>query len=339
MSGGSSNAGAWSSLLDPAAPPRHLAPRAEDPRLVECVEFWSGDAGALRPGRPALLGFPQDEGVRRAQGRTGSALAPREIRQWLYRLTPWDGLSGADLGALRVLDLGDVHIEGDLEETQWALGEVVGALLKAEVVPVVLGGGHETAFGHYLGYANARRPAGVINLDAHLDVRPALAGEGHSGSPFRQMMHHQAQPLPGDCYACLGAQPQSVSRDHVEYVRKRGGTVRWAASVRGNLVESFFREGDRLASKGVAVYLSLDADVVRSADVPGISAPNPLGLPGEEVAACVRGAGASPFVSSFDLVEINPHLDRDGQSARWAALAIWHFLAGLATRPLQSGPS
>jgi len=37
-------------------------------------------------------------------------------------------------------------------------------------------------------------------------------------------------------------------------------------------------------------------------------------------------------VSSFDLVEINPSFDRDGQSARWAALTIWHFLSGLGRR-------
>jgi arginase family enzyme len=37
-------------------------------------------------------------------------------------------------------------------------------------------------------------------------------------------------------------------------------------------------------------------------------------------------------VASFDVVEVCPPLDRDGQGARWAALAIWHFLAGLALR-------
>jgi formiminoglutamase len=283
-----------------------------------------------------LLGFPQDEGVRRNQGRVGAAVAPREIRQWFYRLTPWDGVSGADLAALGLLDLGNVRIEGDLEESQWALGEVVGVLLKAGTVPVVLGGGHETAFGHYRGYVNARRSVGVINIDAHLDVRPALAGEGHSGSPFRQMMHYQSDPLPGERYICLGAQPQSVSRQHVEFVRQRGGTVRWAGEVQGGLGQHFLRECERLATGGTAVYLSLDADVVRTADVPGVSAPNPLGLAGEEVIACARLAGATPAVISFDLVEINPHLDRDGQSARWAALAVWHFLVGLANRKSHS---
>jgi arginase family enzyme len=37
-------------------------------------------------------------------------------------------------------------------------------------------------------------------------------------------------------------------------------------------------------------------------------------------------------VASLDVVEINPGLDRDGQSARWAATAVWQFLAGLAKR-------
>ena len=32
---------------------------------------------------------------------------------------------------------------------------------------------------------------GVINLDAHLDVRPQKAGLEHSGSPFRQLLEDQ----------------------------------------------------------------------------------------------------------------------------------------------------
>jgi formiminoglutamase len=68
------------------------------------------------------------------------------------------------------------------------------------------------------------------------------------------------------------------------------------------------------------------------ADVPGVSAANPLGLSGREIASCARLAGTLPGVASFDLVEINPSYDRDSQSARWAALAVWNFLMGLAAR-------
>jgi formiminoglutamase len=103
--------------------------------------------------------------------------------------------------------------------------------------------------------------------------------------------------------------------------------------VAGRLAEELDRQCGRVTGNGCPVYLTVDADVVRTADVPGVSAPNPLGLDGSEVAACCRAAGATPGLTSFDLVEINPQLDRDGQSARWAALAVWHFLVGLCTRP------
>jgi formiminoglutamase len=284
-------------------------------------------------GRPVLIGFPQDEGVRRNGGRPGGAEAPRAVRHWLYRLTPWDAVSGADLTRRRALDLGDVRTVGGLEASQEALGEVVAAVLAAGGVPVVLGGGHETAYGHYLAYARAGWAVGIVNLDAHLDVRPYAAGQGHSGSPFRQALERPTDPLPGQLYCCLGAQPFSVSGEHLDYVSEGGGTVRWRDQVAGRLAEELERQCRRMAGQGCPVYLTVDADVVRTADVPGVSAPNPLGLDGAEVAACCRAAGATPGLTSFEIVEINPQLDRDGQSARWAALAVWNFLAGLCTRP------
>jgi formiminoglutamase len=332
MSGASSSAAGWSSLLEPTSPPAGTPPRPDDPRLGECVELWAGGPAEMRR-RPVLIGFPQDEGVRRNGGRPGAAEAPRAIRHWLYRLTPWDGASRADLTPLRLLDLGDVRTEVGLEASQEALGAVVAAVLTAEGLPIVLGGGHETAYGHYLGYARAGWVVGVINLDAHLDVRPYAPGQGHSGSPFRQALEHPSHPLPGEFYCCLGAQPFSVSREHAEYVKQQGGAIRWQTDVAGRLVEELEWQCRRVTGQGCPVYLTVDADVVGTADVPGVSAPNPLGLEGAEVFACCRAAGATPGLTSFDLVEINPQLDRDGQSARWAALAVWNFLVGLCTRP------
>ncbi len=332
MSDESSSAAAWSARLEPAAPPDDLPRRPDDPRLGSAVEFWGGGALELRPGRAALVGFPFDEGVRRNGGRPGAAEAPREVRRWLYRMTPWDAEADVDLSPNPPLDLGDVR-GGGLEEAQQALGEVVGEVLRRGAVPVVLGGGHETAYGHYLGHVAADSLVGVINIDAHLDVRPTLDGLGHSGSPFRQAMEHPSRPLPANRYVCLGAQPHCLAREHWRYLSERGGAVRWCSAVRKSLVKHFLRQAARLAAGGCRVYVSIDADVVHAAEVPGVSAPNPLGLSGHDVAACARAAGASPQVAGIDLVEINPRLDPDGRSARWAALTVWHFLIGLAMRP------
>src|SRR5437016_5225101 len=86
MSGGSSNGAAWFTRLEPMQPPGGLVRDPDDPRLGDLIEFWRGDPAALRPGRAVLIGFPQDEGVRRNHGRAGAAEAPGEIRRWLYRL-------------------------------------------------------------------------------------------------------------------------------------------------------------------------------------------------------------------------------------------------------------
>jgi formiminoglutamase len=306
--------------------------RQDDPRLGEHVMFWREGAPELRAGRPILVGFPQDEGVRRNGGRTGAAEAPAVIRHWLYRLTPWDAVHDADLAALDLLDLGDVRCTGDLEESQAALAEVIAAILTAGGVPIVLGGGHETAYGHYLGYVRAGRQTSIINFDAHLDVRPLIEGPGHSGSPFRQALEHPTQPLAGDHYVVLGAQPQAVSREHLRYVQSKGGVVHWAEKTRHRLEAVCRDEFHRLGVKNSSVCVTVDSDVVSQADVPGVSAPNPLGLSGQAVAACAAAAGSSPVVTSFDLVEINPSFDRDGQSARWAAAVVWHFLSGLCRR-------
>jgi formiminoglutamase len=306
--------------------------RPDDPRLGEIVELWRGDLAALRPGRAVLLGFPQDEGVRRNHGRPGAAKAPNEIRRWLDRLTPWDGEAQVDLTEHPPLDLGNVRITGDLETAQTALGEVIAGILPTGAIPVVLGGGHETAYGHYLGYVAAHRRVGIVNVDAHLDVRPRLAGKGHSGSPFRQALEHPTQPLAGDHYVCLGAQPSSVNRQHWLFAKEQGCIVRWCSEVRQTLDQHFERERDRLAAANCQVYVTIDADAVQAADVPGVSVPNLAGLSGREVIACARRAGLSPQVSSFDLVEINPLYDRDNQSGRWGAHLIWSFLIGLAAR-------
>src|SRR5438105_13210107 len=183
MSAASTSVAAPSTRFEPYQYQPGVPPRPDDPRLGESVTFSTGAPLTLSPGQPVVIGFPQDEGVRRNLGRPGAAEAPRAIRRWLYRLSPWDVLRGADLTRLRLLDLGDLRCDADLEASQRALGETVAQVLAARAIPVGLGGGHETAFGHFLAYAASRSPVGIINLDAHLDVRPTLDGRGHSGSP------------------------------------------------------------------------------------------------------------------------------------------------------------
>src|SRR5207253_10958277 len=119
------------------------------------THFWGGDTIPIEPGRAVLIGFVVDEGVRRNHGRIGAAAAPNAIRQWLYRLTPCDCQAGIHLSACPPLDLGNLRMTGDLEAAQQALAKLVAPLLQAGAIPVILGGCHETAFGHSVGEVEA----------------------------------------------------------------------------------------------------------------------------------------------------------------------------------------
>jgi formiminoglutamase len=339
MSGASSRPAEWWSGLEPV-PASLIFVRGDgdDPRLGDIAQRWDGDHPTLRAGEPVVIGFPCEEGVRRNGGRPGAATAPDSIRHFLYRLTTWDGVTGIDLAGSGLLDLGNVRVTPDLEASQRQLGEVVAAVLRAEAIPIVLGGGHETAFGHFLGYVAAGMDAAIINVDAHLDVRPFPNG-GHSGSPFRQAIEHAERPLKSGSYRVIGAQRQSVARTHAEYVERHGGRIHWLPPFASPdwALPILADELDRMEAACSDVLLSIDADAFRQAGVPGTSAPSAIGLDAAAWPEIAFRAGARASVRSLELVEVNPTFDRDGQTARWAALGLRQFLVGLATRSRDEG--
>src|SRR3990167_2852821 len=116
----------------------------------------------------ALLGFKCEEGVERDLGRTGASEGPIAIRQQLAKL-PFQNAQ------IHCYDAGNiVCIDHDMEQSQRALSEVVATLLSQNIRPLIIGGGHEIAFGHYLGIAKVYPPArrlGILNFDSHFDLQ------------------------------------------------------------------------------------------------------------------------------------------------------------------------
>lgn len=296
----------------------------DDPRIGHLLS--SKLEGDQLP-RVVIIGFPSDEGVRRNGGRTGAAQAPDQIRRALYKMTP-DAEEGMLFKRLiaHTRDLGNVQrFTVDLESNQELLGKIVVAYLEQGVIPIILGGGHETAFGHFLGYAKAGIDTSILNMDAHTDVRSLIEGKAHSGSPFRQAIEHTS----GCCkrYMVSGIQPYSVSKTHLEYIEKHNGQYQFKDETNITSVSNLFHthESDHL-------MVTFDMDAVDQAFAPGVSAPCTNGLHPDLWLTAAYLAGRNEQVSSFDLSEVNPEYDRDGQTARLAALTVWHFLLGVSQR-------
>jgi formimidoylglutamase len=283
---------------------------------------WEGSAPML-----ALLGVPQDEGVRRNGGRIGAAEAPPAIRQALGKLAASIG-SRSLPDNVRVLDCGVLAVENmSLEDVHRRQEHVVGLLLDSGASVVVLGGGHDTALpdGRAIGKRATR--LGIVNVDAHLDVRPPAIEGSHSGSPFRELIEDPACRL--GMLIEFGTQPFSASAHHVRYVLERGHAVWMLDDIRRDTLDvALDRVVDALGACD-AVHLSLDMDALASAYAPGVSAPASDGFRPDEVARVVERIAALPTCRLVDIVEVNPRYDADGRTVRlaayFAAVALWTF--------------
>ena len=222
-------------------------------------------------------------------------------------------------------DIGDVSAAGDVEKDQNVLGSVIAGYLEQNVIPIILGGGHETAFGHFLGYAKADLPTAILNMDAHTDVRPLKNGKAHSGSSFRQALEHKSECC--TTYLAAGLQPYAVAKSHLNFMAEYGGQYYFRDETNITTISGLFH-----AHESERLMITFDMDAVDQAYAPGVSAPCANGLEPDLWLTAAYLAGRNEQVTSFDLSEVNPAHDRDGQTARLAALTIWHFLLGLSQR-------
>lgn len=67
-------------------------------------------------------------------------------------------------------------------------------------------------------------------------------------------------------------------------------------------------------------------DVLPAGEMPAVSAPAALGVPLAILLRIVMPLCQSGKLQAVDLVEFNPHYDRDGQGARTAARLAWQII-------------
>jgi formimidoylglutamase len=280
--------------------------------------------------RCALLGLPDDLGVRLNGGRPGARGGPTALRAVLSRFgVPWDALRERPLD-VPIYDAGDVApATGDDErallETHARIEAAVAALHARGMITICVGGGHDLSLPSVSAVSSALGQAlGGINLDAHLDVRERVG----SGMPFRRLI--EGRKLDPHRFVELGLGRFVNDRHDLDWLRAQGGKTVLAHDI---VERGLDRNGAlALASAQGPAFLSIDIDALDQSVAPGVSAPNPLGVPVWEAARLAEAAGASPAVRHFDLMELNPAFDLDGRTARVACLLLLHFVAGLCQR-------
>ncbi|MBL8762437.1 MAG: formimidoylglutamase [Phycisphaerae bacterium] len=270
--------------------------------------------------RVALLGIPQDLGVRLNNGRPGASEGPREFRRALARL----GVAHPDGHDWpRVFDAGDVvpaTFEGPasldnsdaiaaLHETHRRISEASLAIADAGLLPFAIGGGHDSTFAFVRGvHQHLRSPLAGLYFDPHLDVRETPG----SGMGFRRLVEVGA----AESLSIVGFDPFVNSREHAAWFREHAGQV-------------LDPTGPLQLPQGRPLFVSVDLDSIDASCAPGVSAMNPCGLSPSQLVLWIEAAAAHPRLACFDIMELSPANDPDGRTARLAAYLFLTFLRAL----------
>jgi formiminoglutamase len=254
---------------------------------------------------------------RMAINNTGSANTPDVVRNYFYSLF----CPGYNI---RIADLGNIRSGDTIRDTHFALRDVIGNLLKMNIIPVIIGGGQDLTFANYLAYESIGKIINLVAVDNSFDL-------GDTDSPLtsktylNKVITHQPSYLFN--YSNIGFQTYFVDNDAIELMKKLYFDVYRLGFVQNDIeeVEPMVRNAD---------FVSVDISSVRMSDAPGNGNATPNGFYGEELCRIMRYAGLSDKLSSIGLYEINPEFDRNGQTSHLAAQAIWYFIDGFYNRKM-----
>lgn len=270
----------------------------------------------------AILGYVCDEGVRRNQGRIGANKGPDVIREKLAKLP-------IHFEGTKVADVGDIVCANDaMEACQGLFSKNISNLIQQNILPIAIGGGHDIAYGHFMGIWNVlkdtnKRKVGIINFDAHFDLRP-VETKGNSGTPFNQIISELAKTGDAIDYFAIGIQQQSNTKELFNIAKE--SDVKYAFNYEcedtSTAVEALKARLVPFIEKVDYLYITIDMDGFSSAYAPGVSAPSPLGFSPSFVFKTLAFLLNTKKVISLDIAELNPSLDRDNQTANLAAKII-----------------
>ncbi|MBC9247228.1 formimidoylglutamase [Paracoccus sp. 11-3] len=268
----------------------------------------------------AILGFCCDAGVRRNQGQRGAASGPAAIRHALANLAASPDLDGFH-------DAGDILVTGeDPAPGQQMLAKHLARLLLDHKRVLVLGGGHETAFGTWSGLRLARPHdrIGIINIDAHLDLRSVGRAGPSSGTPFWQI--RQADP-DNFRYAVLGVAGEGNTAALFQRAREWDVQIVPDDQLQTE-AQAGFAAIDQICAASDAIYLTIDLDALPGALAPGVSAPAARGIPLHVAEGLIDRVLASGKLIAADIVELCPPNDTTGLTARCAAYIARRLMNG-----------
>jgi len=226
---------------------------------------------------------------------SGTAKGPDAILEASEQLETWDGKSNPSSLGIHTCDT--VDCSGEPEQVISEIARAVKRILDSGSMPVVLGGEHTVTYGVIKGYLDAGiTDFGVVQIDAHADLRDAYEGDPLSHASVMKRVTDAGIPL-----------YQLGIRAYCEEEKDTRETNR----------HIYFQDADELVPNGVQsielpedfpkkVFFTVDVDGLDPSVFPATGTPVPGGLGWYQTLNLFESVAKQRKIIGFDIMEFAP---------------------------------
>ncbi len=289
----------------------YLSPRAP----------FTGVSSEFERSRFVFFGVPYD---RTCTYKPGSRFGPAALRDVSANLELYSVRSNLDLESIPVNDLGDVDTVESLPDTLERVSTVWSEVYSDHKFPIMVGGEHSITKAPF---DVLNEDIGLINFDAHLDLRDEFLGERLSHATFMRRITEKIGP---NHLMEIGV--RAFTKAELDFCHQSDVSLIYVKEIRKNSTEKIADKIRSFASRFKQTYVTIDIDVLDPAFAPGVGNPEPDGITTDELLSMVDASLGTNTIG-LDLVEVCPPLD-SGQTAAVGAKVIFEAVAALSTRRL-----
>ncbi len=252
----------------------------------------------------ALIGIPEIRGLYQKEHEP---LNLAQVRLEFYKLFlgNWDA---------SIADLGNLIPGATVEDTYFAVKELVASLVKQKVVPLLIGGGQDITYAVYRAFDTLEQMVNLVAVDYKFDF-----GEADELISSNSYMSKIITNPPNNLFnfSNLGYQTYYNAQEEIDLMER----LFFEAYRLGELIDDITLAEPVLRDADI---VSIDIRSVKGADLGNPLQSQPNGFDSREICAIARYAGISDKVSVFGIFELLNALP----TSQLTAQILWYFIEG-----------
>lgn len=219
-----------------------------------------------------------------------------------------------------IYDLGTIQPGETIQDTYFAVGNVVGELVKKEILPIIIGGSQDLILACYKGFENLEQTINICAIDNRLDI-----GDPESNLSSDHYVTHLLLQRP--CYlfnyAAVGIQRPLVRGEEMGLFEKLYFDICRLGEFNADFkkAEPYLRNSD---------ILSIDINSVKATNLGGKPYSEPNGFRADQICQIARYAGLSDKLSCAGIFNVAPNQSEMADAL--LAQIVWYFIDGYSQR-------